>query len=205
MQTTSGSVPGVAGTPAASSTITIGTGGTDAYNEQLTAGTSITITNSIPNDAQSQTFIVGTGTDSVGSINPGTHYTSNIDSGSGGNTLGNLADAINAQSSLLGVYASVGASGLVITTGSYVSGNAAAGGTVVGTSTDLGGEGVAVTSNNLTAAASTKQLTLYSPSMGGVAGVGKPQITVLDSNGNATAIGDTLSGTFTRVPRVAAR
>ena len=197
VQTQGAQVNGVTLTPAAVSTIVVGTGGTDSATEQLTAGTSITITNSIPSDMQTQTFVIGNGNDVGGAT--GTHYTQNAGMGAGGNTLATLADTINAQSSTLGVYATVGASGLTITTGTYTSGTAEAN-NIVATNTTLGGETVAVTQNNLTAAntgVGGTKLALYTPTIGGTTAGGSPTITVLDTSGHAAAIGDVLSGSFT--------
>jgi flagellin len=197
VQTQGTTVTGVSLTPAAVSTIVVGTGGTDSATEQLTEGTSITITNSIPSDAQTQTFVIGNGTDVNGAT--GTHYTGNAGMGTGGNTLATLADTINAQSATLGVYATVGASGLTVTTGTYVSGTAEAG-NIVATNTTLGGETVAVTANTLTAAttsgAGSTKLGLYSPTIGGTAAGGSPTVTVLDT-GSAAVQTDVLTGTFT--------
>ena len=196
VQTQGTSVAGVTLTPAAVSAIVVGTGGTDSATEQLTEGTSITITNSIPSDPQTQTFVIGNGTDVNAAT--GTHYTQNAGMGAGGNTLASLADTINNQSATLGVYATVDSSGLHITTGTYTSGTAEAG-NIVATNTTLGGETVAVTQNNLTAAntgAGGTKLGLYSPTIGGTAAGGSPTVTVLDT-GSAAAQNDILSGTFT--------
>jgi flagellin len=199
MQTTGATINGNQYIQSLPSTIVVGTGGTDSAAEQLTEGTSITIENSIANDTQIQTFVVGNGADV--DLATGTHYTGNVDGGIGGNTLGNLADAINAQSGTLGVYATVGANGLTINTGNWVSGNYASASPVlpvIGTPTTLGGQDVSVTANNLTAAASNSAMGLYTPTLGGVAGGAAPTVTVLDT-GNATPLGesDILSGSFT--------
>ena len=203
VQTPGATVTGTAYAASLASTITVGTTngptGIDIQSEQLTEGTSITIQNAIANDTQLQTFVVGNGTDI--NTSTGTHYTGAVvDSGTGGNTLGNLADTINAQSGTLGVFASIGANGLTITTGTFVSGNYATSGTgttVVGTPTTLTGQNVSVTANNLTSATSGTALGLYAPTMGGAAGGGSPTITDLDSNGNPALQSDVLSGHIT--------
>jgi len=123
--------------------------------------------------------------------------TGNVDGGTGGNTLGNLADAINAQSGTLGVYASVGATGLTITTGTYVSGSYAASTPIVGTNTTLTGQNVSVTANSLTSATTNTALGLYTPTIGGAAGGGSPTITALDIGAHAAVEGDVLGGNFT--------
>jgi flagellin len=198
VQAAGSSVNGNAFAASNASTITVGTAaGGEAATDQLTEGTSITLRNSIANDNQVMTFVVGNGSDNTPA---GTYYTGNADGGggAGGNTLGNLADTINAQSSTLGVYATVGANGLTITTGSYVSGTAAAG-NIVGTNTMLTGQNVYVESSTLTSAntgASGTKLGLYTPTIGGQAGGGSPTITALD-DGHAASETDVLAGTFT--------
>lgn len=195
VQTAGATVAGSQYIASAGSTITVGTSGTNAVTDQLTEGTSITIQNTIANDLQTQTFVIGNGTD----VNTatGTHYTGNADGGTGGNTLGNLADAINAQSGTLGVFATVGANGLTITTGTYVSGDAASG-NIVGTTTKLSGQNVSVTANNLSSANSATTLGLYNPQVAGqTASAGTAAVTVLDNGVAAAAEADTLTGSMT--------
>ena len=160
---------------------------------QLTLGSSITITNSIANDNQSQTFIVGSGTNNTPA---GTYYTGNTDgAGTHTSTLGQLADAINAQSSTLGVYATIGSTGLTLTTGSYVSGNydGASPAAVVGTPTQTTGQIVGVSANSLTTSNANSQMTLYSPQVGGA--VAATPNTVVFADGTSTAAAtDVLTG-----------
>jgi flagellin len=188
MQTTGTTVAGVQYVAAQGSAITVGTGSTNSASDQLTVGTSITLARG----AQSMTFVVGSGTDNT---TTNTYYTENAAGTTGGTTLGSLADAINAQSSTLGVFANVGATGLTITTGTFTSGTAAAG-NIVGTVAATTGNVVSVSANNLTSASSSTTLALYNPTSGGVVGGGLPEITVLDT-GAASAASDILSGTFT--------
>jgi flagellin len=194
VQTAGTSVAGNQYVASQDSSIVVGTtAGGEAATDQLTAGTSITIQNTIANDTQTQTFVIGNGTNNTPA---GTYYTGNADSDAGGTTLGSLADAINAQSSTLGVYATIGANGLSITTGTWTSGSYAADTPIVATNTTLTGQNVSVTANGLTSATSNQALALYTPTIGG-AGVGTPTITDLDIGAHAAVEGDTLSGTFT--------
>jgi flagellin len=176
------------------STVTFGTGGTDSGAETLTLGTSITITNSIANDLQTQTFVVGAGNDV--NTSTGTHYTANQTAGAAGDTLAGLATAINAQNSTLGVYATVGSGGITLTTGSWNSE------TSTGTPTALTGQNVAVTQNNLTAASTTDgtstALQLYTPTVGGAAlSNGSKAVNILDAGASAAQVGDTVTGSIT--------
>ena len=195
VQTAGSSVAGSQYIASNASAITVGTAaGGEAATDQLTEGTSITIQNTIANDTQTQTFVIGNGADI--NTSTGTHYTGTVDGGTGGNTLGNLADAINAQSGTLGVYATVGATGLTITTGTWVSGSYAASTPIVGTPTTVADQNVFVTANSLTSATTNTALGLYTPTIGGAAGGGSPTITGLDT-GHAAVEGDMLGGTFT--------
>jgi flagellin len=195
VQTAGTSVNGSQSIPSNASTITVGTqAGGEAATDQLTEGTSITIQNTIANDTQIQTFVIGNGVDVDTAT--GTHYTGNVDGGAGGNTLGNLADAINAQSGTLGVYATIGPNGLTITTGTAGTGSWVAGTYTGGTNSTVANQNVSVTANNLTSATTNTALGLYTPTIGGAAGGGSPTITGLDT-GHAAAEGDVLAGTFT--------
>ncbi len=177
---------GTAAVTGAASTLTINDGGTDTAATQLTLGSSITINNSIANDNQSQTFIVGSGTNNTPA---GTYYTGNTDAGgTHTSTLGQLADAINAQSTTLGVYATIANGSLTLTTGSYVSGNydGATPAAVVGTPTQTTGQVVSVSSNSLTTSTTNSQFQLYTPQVGG-ATAGTPNIVSLGDNTGTAA------------------
>jgi len=195
VQTQGTTTAGTATVQAQASTVTVGTGsGTELGTDILTAGTSVTIKNTIPNDTQTLTFIVGSGTN-----NPltGTFYTEN---GTGNDaadqdTLQGMANTINAENSTLGVYATVGANGLTLTTGTWNPGSG------TGTPTALAGENISVTSNSLassTAGATGTQLSLYSPQVAGVTPVGgAPAVTVLDDGTGNNLATNTLSGSIT--------
>ena len=199
VQTAGTSVNGNIYSPSSASSIIVGTtAGGELATDQLTEGTSITIQNTISNDLQTQTFVIGDGTD-INSAT-GTHYTGNANSDGGGTTLGSLADAINAQSGTLGVYATIGSTGLTITTGTAGTGSWVAGTYAGGTPTTLTGQNVAVTQNNLTSAnvgSTGTKLSLYTPTIGGQAGGGSPTITGLDTGTSGTLENDVLAGTFT--------
>ncbi|MGA3129308.1 MAG: flagellin [Terracidiphilus sp.] len=170
MATAGTSTPGTAYAPAVPSSVTVATfGGGDSAGETLTAGTSITIKNT---DTQTMTFIVGTGTNNVGT---GTYYTN-----ANGDTLGDLATTITALSGTLGATASAGTNGLTITA-----------------TQPLTGENVSVTNTNLTSSTSSTQLSLYSPQVAGQTLVGgAAAVTVLDNGVAAAAAGDTLTGSI---------
>jgi len=201
VQTQGTDTVGTKAVTAQASTVTIGTGaGGQLFSDQLTAGTSIQIVNSIPGNTQTQTFVIGSGTDNTPA---GTHYTSNVDGGTGGNTLGTLADAINAMSNSLGIFASVASdgSGLKLTTGTWTGGNyqATGGATIVtGTPTATTGENISVGSgtNTLTSATTGTELSLYTPTIGGALG-GTPTITAVNDGKGTALVGDTLTGSAT--------
>ena len=182
------------------SSVTVGTGSnSEAATDVLTLGTQIMIANSMPSDHQSFTFVVGQGTNISGS-NASTIYTGggeDADAGGAQDTLQGLADAVNAETGALGVYATVGASGLTFTTGTWNSG------TGTGTPIGLGGENISVSlaSNPLTSSptgASGTQLGLYQPTIAGVTSLpGAPAKTVLDDGQAGAAAGDALTGSIT--------
>jgi flagellin len=195
VQTAGTSVNGNVYLPSLSSSIVVGTtGGGELASDQLTEGTSITIENTISNNFQNQTFVIG---DGVNNTPAGTYYTGNANGGAGGTTLGSLADAINAQSGTLGVFATIGANGLTITTGTAGAGSWVSGTYTGGTSTTLTGQNVSVTANSLTSATTNQSLALYTPTIGGAAAGGSPTITALDLGANAANENDVLAGTFT--------
>jgi flagellin len=170
---------------AVASSVVVGASGTNSGTDTLTLGSSITIQNTIPNDTQALTFVVGEGTN-VSNAHTGTFYTG---AAAGADTLAGLASAINAQNSTLGVYATVGSNGLTLTTGSW---NGSA-----GTPVALGGENIAVSGNTLTSSTTATQLSVYQPQIAGqLVGVGTPAVTVLDQGGGAAA-SDTLTGSIT--------
>jgi len=169
------------------SSVVVGAAGTNSGTDTLTLGSSITIQNTIPNDQQALTFVVGEGID-VSNAHTGTFYTG---SAAGADTLAGLATKINSQNSTLGVYATVDSSGLHLTTGTWNSGNS------TGTPTALTGENVTVTSSNLTSSTSGTQLTLYTPQVAGQTLVaGSAAVTNLDNGLAAAAQGDTLAGSI---------
>ncbi|MGA3130045.1 MAG: flagellin, partial [Terracidiphilus sp.] len=172
---------------ATASTVTVGTGsGTEASTDNLTVGTSITIANSIANDAQSFTFVVGSGTNVIGA-HASTIYTGNdsVNTGAAANTLAGLAEAIQGQSSTLGVNASAaGTGGLVLTDATAVT-----------------NQNISVTmgSTPLTSSATAAALNLYSPTVAGttVVSAGTAAKTVLDDGSGTNLVGNTLSGSIT--------
>ena len=177
-------VTGNAYVAATASHITIGTGsGTESSTDNLTVGTQVTITNSnfAPNGAQADTFIVGNGTNVIGT-HASTYYTGNTDAGAAGDTLQGLTDAINAVSGTLGAAATdSGTAGITVTASSAAT-----------------AENITATST-LTSSTTGTQLGIYAPVIAGttVVGAGSPAVTALD-NGAATAVtGDTLSGSIT--------
>jgi flagellin len=202
IQTQGADTTGTKAVLAVNSTVTVGTGsGTEAYTDLLTAGSSITITNSNLANPQTLIFTVGAGTDNT-IPNLNTYYTGNQDSTTGGDTLGNLADTINAKSGTLGVYATVTSSGLQLNTGIWTSGNYATSGantSIAATQTAVTGENVTATST-LSSATSGTQLVMYNPQIGGVAGGGQPTIMAYSATNGGAAVatleGDILSGTF---------
>jgi flagellin len=198
---TSNSTTGTATVVGAASILTINDSGTDSASTQLTLGSKFTITNTINADTQIQTFVVGTGTDVTGAT--GTHFTANVNAG--GTTLdslGQLADTINAQSSTLGVYATVGSTGLTLTTGIWTSGTyegPSATGTIVGSATKQAGQDVSISANTLTTSTSGaggSTLQVYAPQVGG-ASAGTVSITSLGDNSGTAAHGDSLTGIVT--------
>jgi len=162
------SVTGVAATTAAYGSTTFGIAGTNAGTDVLTAGGSVTLTNTLPGGIQALTFTVGAGTDTAT-----TFFTANH--GDHSNTMTNLAATINTQSATLGASAVVDSGGA---------------GIVVTASNALTGENVTASANTLTNANAT--LGLYNPVGGGVATTGTATITALDA-GAGTAQDDVLS------------
>ena len=157
VQTQGTQVAGTQYVASRASSVVVGASGTNAGTDTLTLGSSITISNSIPNDAQALTFVVGEGTN-VSNAHTGTFYTG---SAAGADTLTGLAAAINAQNGTLGVYATVGSTGLTLTTGTWDAG------TSTGTPTALTGENVTVSGANLTSSTTASQLSVYSPQIAG--------------------------------------
>jgi flagellin-like hook-associated protein FlgL len=163
------SVTGVAATTATFGSTTFGKAGTNAVTDVLSAGGSITLTNTIPNGNQVLTFVIGAGVDSAT-----TFYTANH--GDNSNTLANLAATINAETTTnttttgagLGAAATVGAGGITVTALNALS-----------------GENVTASANTLTNANAT--LGLYNPVDGGAASTGTDTVTVLDDVGGGAA------------------
>jgi flagellin len=184
------------------STVTVGTGsGTELYSDLLSAGSSISITNSNPANPQTLNFTVGAGTDNT-APNLNTYYTGNQNGGNQGDTLGNLADTINAKSGTLGVYATVTSNGLQLNSGIWTGGKYATSGAttaIAATQAAVTGENVSATST-LSSATTGTALNLYSPSLGGVPGGGQPQIMAFSATNAGAAVaavaGNTLTGTF---------
>jgi flagellin len=160
------SVTGVAATTADFGSTTFGIAGTNAGTDVLSAGGSVTLTNTIPGGTQALTFVVGAGTDTAT-----TFFTANH--GDHSNTMANLAATINAESATLGAAAVVGTGGITVTA-----------------SNALSGENVTASANTLTNANAT--IGLYNPTDGGAATSGTPTITALDA-GVGTAQDDVLS------------
>jgi flagellin len=170
------------------SSVVVGASGTNDGTDTLTLGSSITVRNTIPNNQQDLTFVIGEGTNVVGA-HASTIYTG---SAAGADTLAGLAASINAQNGTLGVYATVGSTGLTLTTGTWDAG------TSTGTPTTLTGENVSVQSNNLTSSTTATQLSAYTPQIAGQTTVaGTSAVTVLDNGVAAAAAGDTLTGSIT--------
>ncbi len=164
-----GAVTGVATTPAGFGSATFGIAGTNNPADVLSAGGSITLTNSIPNNNTVLTFVVGAGTDTAT-----TFYT--INHGDGSNSLANLAATINAETTTntntLG--SGLGAAALV-----------AANGITVTSLTALTGENVTASANTLSNA--NAAIGLYNPTDGGAATTGTATVTVLDDFGGGAA------------------
>ena len=168
------SVTGVAVTNAVYGSTTFGIAGTNSGTDVLSAGGSITLTNTIPNSNQVLTFVVGAGVDTAT-----TFYTANH--GDNSNTLANLAATINAETTTntfttgagLGAAAAVGTGGITVTSLSA-----------------LNGDNVTASANTLTNANAI--LGLYNPVGGGAATTGTATITALDA-GVGTAQDDVLS------------
>ena len=163
------SVAGTATTAATAGSVTFGTSGTNAGSDALSVGGQITIQNTIPNDPQSLTFVVGSGTDTAN-----TFYTQATGGGTQyANTLTGLANLISAQSGTLGATAAVGTNGITVTAISSLTGE------------NLSASGITLTNANNT-------LGLYSPTDGGAASAGTPQITAIDAGGTS-ALDDVLN------------
>ena len=189
----SSNVTGVLSQPGVASSVTISDGVGNVGTDALSVGSSIVITNSIPNNPQSMTFIVGAGNDTTAPA--GTFYTDNTGGGvNNASTMAGLIATINAQGSTLDVKATLTpgsaiADGITLTTGTF----SGAGGTGTFTPVATTGENVGIT-NGLTSA--TNVVGLYTPVMGGAAAVGSDSVTAIDA-GALSAVTDTLSGTFT--------
>jgi len=135
---------------------------------ELSAGTSITITNNLPGSNTAMTYVVGAGTNTATTI-----YT-----GSNNNSLANLVSTINttSTSNSLGVTAS-----------------AANGVLTVQSTTSQTGDNISLTNATLTNA--TNQLGLYSPTDGGAATTGTLTKTEINAGAGATQ-NDVVTGTM---------
>jgi len=155
------SVTGSAVVPAVHGSVTFGVTGTNSGTDVLSAGGSVTLTNTMPGNTQALTFVVGAGTDTATTFYTGNH-------GDNSNSLSNLITTINTQQGTLGASAGLAASsaGIIVTATNAVS-----------------GENVTASLSNLTNANAT--LGLYQPTDGGAAAVGLPQITALDAGGTS--------------------
>jgi flagellin len=139
---------------------------------QLTAGTSITITNNLPGSNTPTTYVVGAGTNSF-TLSGNTVYT-----GSGQNSMANLVSIINSTSTAH----SLG------TTASAVNGVL----TVASTTSQTGDN---ITLSNATLTNATNQLAMYSPTDGGAATTGTLTKTEIYAGAGASQ-DDVVSGTM---------
>ncbi len=170
-------VAGVESVTPVDSSITVGAPETSTTlgSTVLSAGGSITIQNTIPNDTTSVTFVVGAGTDVSSGANQ-VYYTAN--SGGNSNTLANLAATINATAgATLNVTASVGTNG----------------GLVVAANTASASETVSTTANSLSAATNT--IGLYTPTLTQIGEYATAQLQLND--GDDIGGTDALTGSFT--------
>jgi flagellin len=154
-------------TPPTQGSVTFGVSGTNAGTDTLSAGGSITLTNSATNTAL--TFVVGTGTNTTT-----TFFTANNTvAADQGNTLADLAETIHEQAATLGADATVGAGGITVKAATA--------------QTNLN---ITASQNTLTNANAT--IGLYNPTDGGAAVTGTDTVTALDA-GATTASTDTLN------------
>jgi flagellin len=147
-------------TPATQGAVTFGVSRANLATDTLSAGGSITLTNSATNTAL--TFVVGAGTNTATKF-----YTAN-NTVSAGNTLGDLAEAIHEQATALGADSSVGGGGITVTAATA--------------QTNLN---ITASVNSLTNANAT--IGLYNPTDGGVAVAGSDTVTALDAGASTLA------------------
>jgi flagellin len=105
--TSSGAATGTAAVTSVDGALTFGVSGANAGTDVLSAGSSITLNNTLSSGTVSLTFVIGAGTDTATTI-----YTANH--GDNSNTLANLVTTINTQATL-GVSAAAGAAGITVT------------------------------------------------------------------------------------------
>ncbi len=130
--------------------------------------------------------MVGEGTNVFGA-HASTIYTG---SGAGADTLAGLAAAINTESSTLGAYATVGTTGITMTTGTWNGSS--------GTPTGTTNVNLSVSGNSLSSSTTGTQLSTYMPQIAGqLVTVGTPAVTTLDNGTATSAAGDTLTGSIT--------
>jgi flagellin len=159
LATVSAGVAGVTASGTQAGSYTFGVTGTgNLGTDVLSAGGSITLTNSLASGSITDTFVVGAGTDTAT-----TFYTANH--GDNSNTVANLAATIQAAANL-DVTTGVGTHGITVTS-----------------TTAAQFDNISSSANTLTNANS--KLGLYSPSDGGSAVTGSATVTVLDSGGAA--------------------
>jgi flagellin len=165
----SGSVTGTAAVTATNGSYTFGTGGTNAGTDVLSAGGSITLSNTLSGGTVTDTFIVGSGTDGGG-----TYYTGNH----GGNTVADLMATINAGD--LQANATVSSAGITVTS------------TIA-----AAGDDITAGANTLTQANNT--FGLYSPTLGGPGVYATALLQLNTTNPDLTAVDDAsdpLTGSF---------
>jgi flagellin len=159
MSVASGQFTGTAVQNATNGSYTFGLSGTgNLGTDALSAGGSITLSNSLASGSITDTFVVGAGTDTAT-----TFYTANH--GDNSNSLANLATTIAAAANL-NATAAVGSTGITVTS-----------------TTAAGSDNITSGANTLTNA--NNVLGLYSPTDGGSAVTGTATVTVLDSGGAA--------------------
>jgi len=139
---------------------------------QLSAGTSITITNNLPGSNTPTTYVVGAGTNSF-TLSGNTVYT-----GSGQNSMANLVSTINSTSSAKSLGTSASAVNGVLT---------------VASTTSQTGDNITLSNATLTNA--TNQLAMYSPTDGGAATTGTLTTTEIYAGAGATQ-DDVVTGTM---------
>jgi flagellin len=170
---------------ATNGSVTFGSAGTNAKTDALTLGTSIVLTNSIPNDPTTMTFVVGNGTDTAT-----TFFTANH-AGADGTSLqlGGLMDTINAETTTntFTALAGLGASATF----------SAASGLTVSATIAQNGEGVTIGPNTLSNA--NNGLSLVQPTLGGAAVNGTNTVTILDDTGGGALSSDSVLKTGTQL------